>query len=254
MLIKFITLQVITALLGLGIGWKRNWPKDFYKTFFMLYGGVLLSSSLFMLTWVNFGTPGTAERNVTWIQSHEETNWLLSPFTQKLNSWPHEGSSQELDILSLYADAPYKEYLSMANQGKILSGWNILIFSKKTAPLLSVFLMSSLAIGIFSAVLGIFQLINNDQGKKGSTMGVLALASAIVFLFILLNSPYLDSLGTTDEFNMRLLAALVGAKVACGHWFLLAGLFFIFLAGLTDAIWVFAPQRDKDLKFEIDDW
>jgi hypothetical protein len=83
--------------------------------------------------------------------------------------------------------------------------------------------------------------------------GIVAAASVVLLLGKL---PFIDTLGATDNFAVRLIAVLGEVRVAAGGWWMAVGL--ILLVGASVLYWVFgrsaAPEQDAEAWSQATGW
>ena len=114
-----------------------------------------------------------------------------------------------------------------------LSGWKIQFIP--TYGFWTHFWMLAPVILVFPVALGIlFGSLLHGRAIPRILGGVLAVFSLILFLGLLFSLPDIDTLGIHHNFQWSLLAAMVGAKLGNGPWFMCLGLLFWVIGGIVD--------------------
>lgn len=212
-------------------------------------GSLLVFGALLVLPWATTGPPGAFQRNVGWLADQAVYLDLLRqlPVMQEMVASVRVDS---VDDIRLLLDRPETHgLLAHVDQGGPISAWRLISLARPV----SLWLPAALAAGLLAAALALLaSLLALASGsglgaRLGMGSGIMAAASLILLLGKL---PFIDTLGTTDNFPVRLIAVLGEARVAAGGWWMAVGL--LLLVGAAVLYWVL--DRSEAPEYAAEAW
>jgi hypothetical protein len=218
-------------------------------------GSLLVVSAFVFVSWANTGSPGAFQRNASWLA--DQTVYLdrlrQLPVVQDMVASLEVDTADDIRLL---VDRPETHrFLAHVEQGGSISAWQLISLARPVSPWLPVALVAGLLAVSLALVASLLSLTSTSELGAWLCIGSGIVAAASVVL-LLGKLPFIDTLGATDNFAVRLIAVLGEVRVAAGGWWMAVGL--ILLVGASVLYWVFgrsaAPEQDAEAWSQATGW
>ncbi len=195
-------------------------------------GSALTLAGLLVYPWAVPAPATVFEQNALWLAQHSA---LLQPL-QKVPLFGQALASLDLSSPdSLRASLEQSQAGLLVQQvaaGHSLFSWHLWQLGWRVSPLLSTGLTAAFLASLTSAGLVIASLLSG--GMVLPRLGVaVAAAAGLGLLLLVTRMTTVDSLGSSDDFVVRLTAALAQVRVGPGIWWTLLGLVLLIAFGLV---------------------
>jgi hypothetical protein len=208
-------------------------------------GGVLGLCSLFLLPWITAGPPGTVVKNADWIASKTEIVDTIKQIPEVADRFPTVSSLTGNDILEIIEHPVKAEFLEIVETGTQINGIRIMGLVLRIRPNLTLSIAFAGLVAISGTLLNLARLVQGPSSLKGLSKVMSVVAVFFIIMLLSYITP-LDTFGQTDEFDLRLLAALAENQVASGCWWMIISLFLLSISGLLE--WLSSSPPDKTVE------
>jgi hypothetical protein len=212
-------------------------------------GGLLVIGGFFLLPWISIGPPGTVERNAAWIASKTEVIDAIKRLPG-FESWlASVNAPTGADIIAILEHPIQNTFLDYARTGRLINAYHYMDLVRRVNPLVVLVMAGGLLSALAGVVFSLRRLIFSRYDAQ-SAFQIFASMAALSFLFLLSVFTTFDTLGSVDDFKLRLMAALAEAHMSTGVWCVLLGLALVAISGIADLIHSLAPWQNVTLDSE----
>jgi hypothetical protein len=213
-------------------------------------GGLLAMSSFFLMSWITLGPPGTVAKNAGWIASQ---GTILNTIKQLpgLDRWLSAVQVPHGEDILASLDLPVKEsFLKYAETGRTINGCHYMGLIRRVKPIITLIIATGVLAALTGAVLGLLRLITSTRRFRPAQQ-IVASLSFFSFILLLPALTTFDSMGSLDDFKLRLLTILAQTRVATGAWLCLFGFLLVGISGIADLVPGLSHRQDAPLDLEI---
>jgi hypothetical protein len=218
-------------------------------------GSLLIVGAFLTVPWARTGPAGTFQRNASWLI--DQTVYL--DFLRQLPVVQDMVVSLKIDTVEdirLLVDRPEAHrFLAHVEQGGSISAQQLISLARPVSLWLPVVLIAGLLAASLALVASLLSLAS--PSKLGVWLGIGSGIVATTSLVLLLGKlPFIDTLGATDNFVVRLIAVLGEARVAAGGWWMAFGLLLLVCAAPLYLLFgrSAAPASDDEAWIQTTDW
>lgn len=208
-------------------------------------GAMLVLGAFMILPWAVTGPSGVFTRNASWLVDQAAYLELLRqvPVVQE------KVAALQLDTVDdirlLLARPETSQFLAQVEQGGSFSAWQLLQMARPVSLWLPIALVAGLLAAFLALVASL--VAQASASRAGAMLGAGAGVVAVIGLALLLGKlPFIDTLGVTDNFVVRLIAVLGEVRVAAGGWWMAAGLLLVVCASVLYRLFGRAPVPERD--------
>ena len=195
----------------------------------ILFGGGITLLSVIALVWIKPNTPNTFEKNLKWATERQEIIYSILQQVPKLNA---PSTVENILLEDLLRDNQTNDFLHYIKRGYSLRAWQIGRLCWGVSPWLSISLIMGALSGLFGILIAIGKMITERIHWRILGIGNAVLAS-IGFIILIFKITFLDTLGTTTNIKINLIAALAEIEITFAPWWMVLGLFLIMLSGIS---------------------
>ncbi len=198
------------------------------------FGSLLVVGAFLILPWATTGPPGAFQRNAGWLAEQAVYLDLLRqlPVVQDMVASLKVDTAEAIRLL---IDRPEThEFLAHVEQGGSISAWQLISLARPVSPWLPVALVAGVLAASLALVASLLSLAST--AKLGIWLGIgSGIVAAMSLVLLLSKLPFIDTLGATDNFAVRVIAVLGEVRVAAGGWWMAIGL--LLLVGASVLYW-----------------
>jgi hypothetical protein len=199
------------------------------------FGSMLLLSAFFFLPFIKLGPPETFQDNVTWIIQQTQFIDEIKSVPEINNIIASVQRPKEEDMVNFFEQPAEKMLIGYSAESTLVNAWRFALLARSVHPVLTLALWGLLLLAIILALLNLFRLVSG-QAQPVLLAAILTGIFLLCSLYLIIQVPFIDSLGGPLNLRIRLLAAFVQVETGSGPWVILLGALLVGFSTLADWI------------------
>lgn len=218
-------------------------------------GSLLIVGAFLILPWARTGPPGAFQRNARWLVDQTAYLDLLRqlPVTHDMVTSLKIDTVEDIRLLVDHPET--HRFLAHVESGGSLTAWKLISLARPVGPWLPIALAAGLLAAALALAASLLSLASTAELGVGIGIGSGIVAAAGLVL-LLGKLPFIDTLGVTDNFAVRLITVLGEVRVAAGGWWMALGLLLLICAAPLYLLFgrAVAPASDDEAWIQTTDW